>query len=147
MNNGTKAVVISDLSDTDKNYRYSVQPYLDSIGINNISVYNLKQDIRSGFVLKKGNLIQFMNKRLVLFNKELSDVPLNEKLKTDYIYLTNNPYAAINSINKNYVCQLLVIDATNSDHFVSSMVKQADTLQIKYSILKRNKSLIAVSNK
>jgi hypothetical protein len=26
------------------------------------------------------------------------------------------------------------------------MVKQADTLQIKYSLLKRNKSLIAVSN-
>jgi len=146
MKNDTRAVVISDLSDTDKNYRYSIQPYLDSIGINSVNVYNLKQDIRSGFVLKHGNLIQFMNKRLVLFNKDLSDAPLNEKLKTDYIYLTNNPYAAVSSINKNYVCQLLVIDATNSDHFVSSMTKQADTLQIKYSLLKRNKSLIAVSN-
>ncbi|SDT30472.1 competence protein ComEC [Mucilaginibacter mallensis] len=144
--NGTKAVVISDLSDTDKNYRYSIQPYLDSSGISTISVYNLKQDIQSAFVLKKGNLIQFMNKRLVLFNKDLSDAPLNKKLKTDYIYLTNNPYAAINSINKNYVCQLLVIDATNSDHFISSVIKQADTLQIKYSLLKRNKSLITVSN-
>ncbi|WP_183574820.1 ComEC/Rec2 family competence protein [Mucilaginibacter sp. X5P1] len=146
MKNGNKAVVISDLSDTDKNYRYSIQPYLDSSGISTVSVYNLKQDIRSGFVLKKENLIQFMNKRLVLFNKDLSDAPLNEKLKTDYIYLTDNPYAAINSINKNYVCQLLVIDATNSDHFVSSVIKQANTLQIKYSLLKRNKSLITVSN-
>jgi len=146
MKNGTRAVVISDLGDTDKNYRYSIQPYLDSSGINSVSVYNLKQDIRSGFVLKKGNLIQFMNKRLVLFNKDLNDEPLNTKLKTDYVYLTNNPYAAINSINKNYVCQLLVIDATNSDHFVSSMIAQADTLRIKYSLLKRNKSLIAVSN-
>ena len=102
MKNGTQAVVISDLSDTDKNYRYSIQPYLDSSGVNSVNVYNLKQDIRSGFVLKKGNLIQFMNKRLVLFNKDLSDVPLNGKLKIDYIYLTNNPYAAINSINKKH---------------------------------------------
>jgi competence protein ComEC len=146
LKHGTSAVIISDLADTDKNYRYSIQPYLDSSMVSNITVINLKQDMRSDYILKKGNLIQFMGKRIPIFNKDLSDVTLTNKIKTDYIYLTNNPYTAINSINKNYDCQLLVIDAGNSDQFVSSIVKQADTLQIKYALLKRNNSLIAVSN-
>ena len=146
LKHGNSAVVISDLSDTDKSYRYSIQPYLDSSMINKVSVINLQQNIRSGYMIKKGNLIAFMGKRILIFNKNLSDVTLNNKIKTDYIYLTNNPYAAINSINKNYDCQLLVIDAGNSDHFISSLIKQADTLRIKYTLLKRNNSLIAVSN-
>jgi competence protein ComEC len=146
LKHGNSAVIISDLCDTDKNYRYSIQPYLDSSMVNNITVINLQQDMRSAFMLKKGNLIQFMGKRILIFNKSLSDATLDKKVKTDYIYLTNNPYTAINSINKNYDCQLLVIDAGNSDQFVSSIVKQADTLQIKYALLKRNNSLVAVSN-
>ena len=120
---GNDAVVISDLSDTDKNYSYSIQPYLDSNQITHVATCKPQQDFRSAFVLKKGNLIQFMNKKVLLFNKDLNDKPLDKKLKTDYIYLTNNPYAAINSISKNYVCQLLVIDATNSNHFISTMQK------------------------
>lgn len=146
MKNGNNAIVISDLADTDKNYRYSIQPYLDSSKIDDVHVYGLKQNIRSACILKQDNLIQFMGKRIVLFNKELTDASLNNKVKTDYIYLTNNPYTAINSINKNYDYRLLVIDAGNSDHFISCMEQQANATKMNYVALKRNKSLLLVSN-
>ena len=146
MKNGSNAIVISDLTDTDKNYLYSIQPYLDSSKANDIHVYGLQQNIKASFLLKHDNLIQFMGTRILLFNKGLTDAGLNNKLKTDYIYLTNNPYAAINSINKNYDYRLVVIDATNSDHFIASMEQQAVTTKIKYVALKRNKSLLLVSN-
>ena len=87
-----------------------------------------------------------MGKRILLFDKSLTDASLNNKVKTDYIYLTNNPYTAINSINKNYDYRLVVIDAGNSDHFISSMIKQATATKMNYVALKRNKSLLLVSN-
>jgi len=146
MKNGNNAIVISDLNDTDKNYQYSIQPYLDSSKVDDVHVYGLNQNIRSVYALKQDNLIQFMGKRILLFDKSLTDASLNNKVKTDYIYLSNNPYAAINSINKNYDYRLVVIDAGNSDHFISSMEKQATVTKMNYVALKRNKSLLLVSN-
>jgi len=146
MKNGNSAVVISDLPDTDKNYRYSVQPYLDSSQIANVSLYNLKQDIHSAFVLKKYNLIQYLDKQILILDGKSGTPVLNEPLKTDYIYVTGNPYKAISSVDKNYSCQMLIIDAGNSDPFITEIKNTVKQLPVKYVILKRNKSLLMVSN-
>ena len=39
--NGNKAIVLSDLKNTDKIYLYSIQPYLDSCRVNDVKLYNL----------------------------------------------------------------------------------------------------------
>jgi competence protein ComEC len=57
-----QAVVLSDLADSDKTYRYSIQPYLDSCGINTIYKVNQKSNLNLPFLIKKGNLVQFRNK-------------------------------------------------------------------------------------
>jgi competence protein ComEC len=44
---GTHAAVITDLSDTDKAYRYSVQPFLDSCQVSNIQLYKFKNGYHS----------------------------------------------------------------------------------------------------
>lgn len=146
MKNGDKAVVISDLPDTDKNYKYSIQPYLDSVGINDIKVYNLKQDMRSVFAAKQYNLIQFRDKKLLICRGQGNDALLNDKLKPDYAYVTGNAHTFINAINKKHPQQMLVIDGSNSDRLVYLLQKRADSCKIKYSVLKRNKSLLVVSN-
>jgi competence protein ComEC len=145
MKSGTNARVISDLSDTDRNYKYSIQPYLDSSKIEHISLYNLTDDIRSDLVLKKYNFIQFLNKKIMLFNGKSGNIALTPPLKLDYAYLTGNPYTAIKLFGKNNVSNVLVVDGSNSNHFISSIKKQTSTMQ-KYVVLKRNKSLLVVSN-
>jgi competence protein ComEC len=146
MKNGDSAIVISDLADTDKNYKYSVQPYLDSSGVINIKVCSLKQGMRSTFAAKNYSLMQFRNIKILICNGQADYAYINNTFNPDYIYLTGNAYTAINSIDKKHVQQTWVVDGSNSDHFISMMQKQANTSGIKYTVLKRNKSLLLVSN-
>jgi competence protein ComEC len=146
MKNGSSAVVISDLADTDKNYKYSIQPYLDSSGISHTQVYTLKQDMRTDFGAKKYDLIQFRHIKLLLCNGQANYAQLNNTFKPDYVYISGNPYIAINILTKKQARQTLVINAGNSDHFISTLQRQADLNKIKYNVLKRNKSLLLVSN-
>jgi competence protein ComEC len=146
MKNGDKAVVISDLPDTDKNYKYSIQPYLDSSGISDVKVYNLKQGMRLAFAAKRYNLIQFDDKTILICKGQRNDTLLNNVLKPDYVYVSGNAHAFANSINKKHPHQMLVIDGSNSDRLISMLEKRADSCNVKYSLLKRNKSLLIVSN-
>ena len=145
MRNGNQAIVLSDLSDTNKNYNYSIQPYLDSCKLTDVTIYNPKQNINSNYALKRSNLIQFFDKRILLFDKSVSNYVLNNKLTTDYIYITGNPYSNFNNINKNYTYQQLLVSAANSDRFIDQ-IQQVKWPVANFILLKRNKALIAVSN-
>ncbi|MDB5158912.1 MAG: hypothetical protein JWR50_3619, partial [Mucilaginibacter sp.] len=99
---GDKAIILSDINNTDKNYQYSIQPYLDSCKVADTTIRNLKQNIRSAYLVKNNNLIQFQNKKILLFNKDLQGKQLSSKLNVDYLYVTGNPHTSLNEINKNY---------------------------------------------
>jgi len=146
MKNGDKAIVISDLPDTDKNYKYSIQPYLDSSGVNNVQVYNLKQDMRSNFAAKRYNLIQFDDKMVLICKGQKNDTLLTNHLNPDYVYVSGNARVFANAINKKHPQQMLVIDGSNSDGLINLLQKRADSCNVKYNVLKRNKSLLIVSN-
>jgi competence protein ComEC len=144
--NGDHAVVLSNLADTDKNYNYSIRPYLDSCKISDVVLYQPHQEIRSGFLKKQGNLIQFGDQSLVIINKEYLDTTLAVKLKTDYLYITGNPKISLAIINKNHEYHTIIIDATNTPKTVQLIADQARTLHANYVVLKRNKSFLATSN-
>jgi len=143
---GVQAVVLSDLADSDKAYRYSVQPCLDSCGINTIYKVDQKSNLSLPFLIKRGNLVQFKNKKLLLFNKQLQESVLSEKIKIDYLYITDSPNTDINSINKYYDYELLIIDNSNSNKLIASLESQAKMMHVNYKVLQRNKSLIITSN-
>ena len=66
--NGNEAIVLTDLKNTDKIYQYSIQPYLDSCQVSNTTVYDFNQDINTPWLIKKYGLIQFLNKRILIFD-------------------------------------------------------------------------------
>ena len=143
---GDQAIILSDINNTDKNYQYSVQPYLDSCKIADTIIRNLKQNIRSAYLIKTNNIIQFQNKKVLLFNKDLQGKQLPEKLNIDYLYVTGNPHTSLNEINKNYAYASLVIDGSNSNALVDSLEHQAKNQHINYRVIKRNNSFIVSSN-
>jgi len=146
MKHGNTASILTDLTDTDKNYRYSIQPYLDSCQVTHINIYHLQQNVQLPYLLKRYNYFQFLNKKVVILNKQYSAMTLNVPLNTDYVYVTGNPYINIASINKNYKYGTLVIDGSNSNRSVSNFIQQAEAMHVNYALLKRNKSLLVVSN-
>jgi competence protein ComEC len=137
---GNQAVVVTDLPTDDNNYRYSIQPYLDSTSVNAVS-YNLTQNINTSFLKKNNNLIQFRDTRILIYNPTMENVHLPKKLKVDYVYLTGNPHTDISAINKNFGYNLLVIDGSNSKKTIDDLTKHAQTQHISYRVLKRNRSL------
>lgn len=143
---GNHAIIVSDLADTDKTYNYSIRPYLDSCKISDVILYKPDQDIRSAFLRKQGNFIQFRNQSVALINKGYEDTIPAVKLKTDYLYITGNPKISLAIINKNYEYHSIIIDATNAPKTVQFIVDQTRTLPTNYVVLKRNKSFVATSN-
>ena len=144
--NGNAAVVLTDLKDTAKAYRYSVQPYLDSCKISNARLLALNQNINLQWLAKQDGLVQFFNQRTVLLNSQLPNNGFSPKLSADYIYITGNPHAQLEAINSNFNYQLVLIDGSNSDAYIGDLKAEAINNNIKYKVLKRNISLITVSN-
>jgi len=144
--NGNHAIVLSNLADTDKNYNYSIRPYLDSCKISDVRLYQPDQDIRLGFLRKQDNFIQFRNQSITIINKDYTDIMSPEKRKTDFLYITGSPKILLAIINKNYEYHTVIIDATNTPKTVQLIVDQAHLLHANYVVLKRNKSFVAASN-
>jgi competence protein ComEC len=143
---GNEAVVISDIKTTDKTWQYSIQPYLDSCKISNMQVFGISDNIKISWLVKRNNLIQFKDKRLFVFNGQLKDTSLFRKVKADYIYITGNPRKELAALNNNFDYKTLIIDGSNSDKLIESIEEQSKATNITYKILKRNKSIITVSN-
>ncbi|QEM09385.1 ComEC/Rec2 family competence protein [Mucilaginibacter rubeus] len=144
--NGNRAIVISNLADTDKNYNYSIRPYLDSCKVSDVALYQPDQEIRSAFLQKQDNFIQFRNQSISIINNGDIDTTSTIKQKTDYLYITGNPKIPLAIINKNHEYHTIIIDATNTPKTIQLIVDQARYLHANYVVLKRNKSFIAASN-
>lgn len=140
--NGNTGVVLSDLPENDKNFQYSVQPCLDSSRITNYKVYPLNADIKTPYVLKRGGLVAFQNKNLLLLNDVNKTQSIPQQLKIDYLYLSNNfPIDTSALINKT-----LIIDGSNSDKYINSLIPAIKNMHLRYYALKRNKSFLVTSN-
>src|SRR6185312_12423090 len=142
--NGDKAVVLSDLKVNDKTFRYSVQPYLDSCQVKNVRLIDINQDVSTAWLIKKNNFIQFIDKKIIVFNGENYN-KFPQMFKTDYLYITGNPRGALSQIGGiNY--SMLIIDGSNSDNLVRQAQSDANIKINNFKILKRNNSFITVSN-
>lgn len=144
--NGNSAIILTDLKDTDKTYHFSIQPYLDSCQVSNTRLLALNQNIKVPWLVKKDGLVQFLNTKMFLLNGQPTDESLSPKIKTDYIYVTGNPHTSLMAINNNFDYHLLIVDGSNNDAYVSRLKDEAEHKKMKYKILKRNISLITVSN-
>lgn len=142
---GHQAVVVTDLLPTDKNYQYSIQPCLDSLSADSVTVCNLQQNVQTSYFKKQLNMIRFLDKSVLQFNPSVQNIVLSQKIPVDYLFLTHNPYSKLAFILKNYDVKHFVIDANNSNQRINNIEHEGDSLHLKINILKRNKSFILVS--
>ncbi|ASU34295.1 ComEC/Rec2 family competence protein [Mucilaginibacter xinganensis] len=144
--NGNAAIVLTDLRDTDKTYQYAIQPYLDSCQVNNTRTLTFYQNIKMAWLAKNGGAVQFLNTKLFLINAHPADDSQAAKLKFDYLYLTGNPHAGLTAISNIFDYKLIIADGTNSDNYINKLKIDAKNKNVSYKILKRNISMVTVSN-
>ncbi len=139
--NGSDAVVLSDLRPADRNYKYAIQPGLDSTKATHVKTYLFSDDFSLPFIRKKGNLVQFQNKKLILLDSSIREA--DKKIKVDYVFVHQNSQLKAFA-NLNY--GLLIVNADNSNRYTDSLVKYLAVCNKKYYVLKRNKALNLSSN-
>jgi competence protein ComEC len=143
---GNAAVVLSDLKPTDKVYQYSIQPYLDSCHITNTRTIQMNEDIHIFWFMKKYNYIQFLNKKIFIVDRSLHNQKQTPKLLVDYVYLLEDQNSTLEDLDGNFKYNLLVVDAGFTDRKLNTIKRRADSINVNYKILKRNNSIISVSN-
>lgn len=143
---GATAVVLTDLKTTDKSYRYSIQPGLDSAKVAGVTVYKFDQNFDLPFMKKRGSLISFCDKSLIILDSAGVKIKANKPLSFDYAYLTHTPAVEINTLLKNFNAALLVISSDNSEKRIEFLRKQLLHRNNKYYLLKHNKALNLTTN-
>lgn len=84
---------------------------------------------------KKGNYIQFYNKRLVLVNQALPKKRFNsKKLDCDYIIIQNNPKISIAEVLKYYRTREIIVDGSNSNWNIEKW--KAECVNLDSSVFK-----------
>lgn len=142
---GNTAVILTDLTDTDKVYRYSVQPYLDSCQVEARKILGPGSDTMTKYLVKKSSYIQFDGKTILIFNKQLQCSKPPENLGVDYLYLMDDPPTSLASL-KAFHYKILVVDGGNSNTLITRLQNEAAALHLNYIVPGRNKSVTFVSN-
>ena len=144
--NGNEAFVITDLQTSDKSFRYSVQPFLDSCRAENIHLLKPGQDFSNAVFSRQKSLLQFKNKLIFIVDRQFEQQHFLHKIKADVVLITGNPKISLDQITRNLIFDLLVVDATNPDYRVKKLTEEAFLDGRKIFILKRNNCLRINSN-
>jgi competence protein ComEC len=146
LKNGNNAAVLSDIKPGEKTWLYSIQPYLDSCQVNRVTATEFNRDVNLGWCIKNDNFIQFLNKRIFIFDSTNSVNLLTPKLKTDYIYMMSNKPGLLAGLHNNFDCSLLLISGNNNGRTVDKVKAMAEAEHLNFKILGSNNSLVISSN-
>jgi competence protein ComEC len=143
---GNRGVLLTDITDTDKSYQYSVQPCLDSMQVSQLTLIPFTGDISTGFLLKKGDLVRFMDKDMLVIDRPMYDDHVSSKQQADYLFVSGSPHISLEVLNNYFNYTTLIADANNSDKTIALLKAGANKYDKKINVLKHNKSLIIQSN-
>jgi len=133
-----RALLITDLTTMDKNYKFFVKPALEQSQISDIDLINLKQDTILKNFIKKNNQIVFNNYKILIIDKQLNYKKLSTEGRFSSVWLTANNKFKLENIPKEMEYKNLIIDATNKDYKITNFNFFTDKNKIIAHILKKN---------
>ncbi|WP_345955622.1 ComEC/Rec2 family competence protein [Mucilaginibacter sp. PAMB04168] len=142
---GNQAVVLTDLKEKDKNYQYSIQPCLDSLGVDSTVICNANQNLQLPYFKKQMNYVQFVDKSVLLINTALHKTWPSQKVSVDYLFFTHNPHVNLRTIKQNFNFKYFIADANNSIQRLHKLKAEGDSMNLKINFLKRNNCFIVAS--
>jgi competence protein ComEC len=139
---GRHAVLLTDLTSTDKNYQFFVKPALDQSQIDQVDFINFKKDtIINDFILKDKQIIFHHYKTLVI-DESMNYKNLNIKGQFSSIWIHGNTKFNLEKITKEIKFKTIIIDASNKDYKITAHKAFAQKIKIHTYVLKKNKAYL-----
>ncbi len=143
---GNQAIILTDLCDSDRSFKYAVQPYLDSCQVVQFKLIAPDSDISQSFIIKKKNLINFDHKTLMIYNKTLFLANIRNKIPVDYLLLSAGRLNELGKIERDFDYQKLIVCNNWIYAGLAKFHYQNKQAHRKYVLSTGNKSLLLLSN-
>ena len=102
----------------------------------NHEIQMISANIQNRNLYKKGNYIQFFDKTLVLVNPELKIFPAGNKMKVDYLIISQNPKIEIEDLVACFDFEKVIIDSSNPYWKVEVWIESCINNSIDYYLVK-----------
>ncbi|WP_316829359.1 ComEC/Rec2 family competence protein [Pedobacter aquatilis] len=135
---GRQGVLITDLTASDKNFKFFVKPALEQAQIEQIEFISLKQNTVLPNFIKKDNQIVFYNHKILVVDEKFNYKKLSANAKFSNIWLTGNSKFKLENISKGIKYGSILIDATNKDYRINLLKRFADNNKTEVHVLKKN---------
>jgi len=135
---GSKAVIVTDLPENDKNFQFFVKPALEQSQVNKFNFVNLKKDtILPNFILMNKQII-FNKYKILIIDESLNYKKLLVHGDFSSIWITGNTKFKLEKLPKEIRYRNLIIDATNRDYKIAEIKALAENIKLEHHILKKN---------
>jgi competence protein ComEC len=138
---GNHAILLTDLSASDKNFQFFVKPALDQKQVTDITFITWEDDLQTSQFVKKHQQIIFQGKTILLLDETLNYKMPVQKLSFDYVWLHNNPKQKMEKVKQQINFSGLIVDASNKDYLISITEQQAKNLKVPALILKKHPAI------
>lgn len=139
--NGNSAILVSDLTNDDKNFEFFVKPSLDQKQVNNIHFVKWEDDFTSLNFVKQQRQIIYNNKRILLLDSSFNRKKITQKPSFDFVWLHQNPKQKLENLKDEINFSKLVVDASNKDYIISKFEQHANLLNLPTYVLKKQKAV------
>lgn len=143
---GNKAILVTDLTAADQNFRFFVQPCLSQLQVTQLKFINWDQDADLNAFLKKNHQLRFYNYNILLVDESFNNRSIGKTPAFNTIWLHDNAKIGIKKLTTEIKFKTLVIDASNKDYQIEKQQKEAKKNYLNYYILKKNKAYLVDLN-
>ena len=142
---GDEAVVLTDLHQQDKVYQFAIQPYLDSNKIQKITMLGFDDNLKLPWFVKDYDIIKCNRKIVFIANKPLKRTVL-PIIDADFVYESTKKGADLSKLMASFRGFTLISGPLVRGNARQRQSKPGAEDDINYITLKRNNSLVTVSN-
>ncbi|RZK44110.1 MAG: ComEC family competence protein [Pedobacter sp.] len=137
-----RAFVVTDLSTSDKNYYFYIQPTLDKLGIKEKKILAWESELSHLGFRKSMHEIEFMGYRILPIGPKSKSLSLAPRFWFDAIWLHQNPNISLPLLQNSFSFKSIVIDPTNNKRNQQKWAEDAKKIIVPVHILKKNKAYL-----
>ncbi len=137
-----KSIIISDVDQSDKLITFSLSPVVKSQGSRIEAFYDQSDAFSGDLYSGDQNFYQFGSYRILRWSENFDNIKFLERLTVDVVLISGNPRVSIGQIASCLNFTQIVIDSNNPDHKVNRWIAEAEEMECKYYVLKKNPALI-----